>query len=579
MVFFIIFQVSAQSPAPTKRIVGDSTGTSGERSEYIFKDRILSRDTVWLLDKFVYVEGGAKLTIQSGTIIKGGNSNKDSVNNKSAVIVTRGSQIIADGKRDAPIVFTSVKPVGERRAGNWGGIIILGRAANNAAFAGVKGEQAIEGGVNDTRGRGIHGGGASPVNNDNSGILRYVRIEYAGSVFSPNNEINSLTMGSVGSGTVIENIQTSFGGDDSYEWFGGTVNAKNLVSFKTIDDDFDTDNGFSGNIQFGYILRDPNIADSGTNDSNGFESDNDGSGTFNAPFTTPTFSNITFAGPRGVAKGGTILTNHNVAARIRRNSRHLIANSILLGARSTAIFFETAAGATAAKADTNKFLLNTIIPTGSNGIITAANSSIARTDAAAAGIFTNNAGFLTYLMTGKGNDTTLTETTLNLTTPFDTISPDPRPKTGSTALTGAAFTDTRLNIPFFEKVTFRGAFGATNWMAGWTNFRPDTSRYLAGVRSLSVDDLTAKGFAAKMYPNPASNNAIIELSLEKEMTLNVQIFDVLGREIRTFRGQRFNAGENTFALDLSNVSNGLYFVRFFSNDLNAQKTLQISISK
>ena len=212
---FIALTSYADAQVGTQKIVGDSTGVAGQ---YIYRNRTLGTDKIHLLEDLVYVQNGATLTILPGALIKG--------SGKGTIIVARGGKIVADGKKGQPIVFTSAKAVGARTQGDWGGIIILGKAANNGTFNNVKGEMQIEGGVQDAYGSAIHGGGASPVAADNSGTLRYVRIEYGGYQFSLNNEVNGLTMGSVGNGTIIENVQCSFTNDDSFEWFGGTVNAK-----------------------------------------------------------------------------------------------------------------------------------------------------------------------------------------------------------------------------------------------------------------------------------------------------------------------------------------------------------------
>jgi hypothetical protein len=167
-------------------------------------------------------------------------------------------ELIAKGTATEPIVFTSEEAAGSRKPGDWGGIILCGKAKNNQT------EQQIEGGP-----RTKHGGADDA---DNSGTLSYVRIEFAGYPFQKDKEINGLTLGSVGSGTEIDHVQVSYSNDDSFEWFGGTVNCKYLVAYKGWDDDFDTDNGFSGKVQYGLSLRDSKIAD--TSQSNGFESDN-----------------------------------------------------------------------------------------------------------------------------------------------------------------------------------------------------------------------------------------------------------------------------------------------------------------
>ncbi|MBK6282198.1 MAG: hypothetical protein IPF54_05600 [Draconibacterium sp.] len=144
---------------------------------------------------------------------------------------------------------------------------------------------------------------------DNSGVLTYVRIEFPGFEVATGSEINGLTLGSVGSETRIENIQVSYSGDDGYEFFGGTVNAKYLISYRTEDDDFDTDNGYSGMVQFGIILRDPSIVDSDT--ANGFESDNDKDASVNTPFTQAIFSNISgFGSAKDLATYNALPQNH-----------------------------------------------------------------------------------------------------------------------------------------------------------------------------------------------------------------------------------------------------------------------------
>ena len=172
----------------------------------------------------MYVEDGATLTIEPGTIIKGEKSSKGSL------IVKRGGKIIANGTVDKPIVFTSNQAKGSRAAGDWGGLVLLGKAPVNKTPAVIEGENLTQFGGTDAA--------------DNSGSLKYVRIEFAGIAFETDKEINGLTFGGVGSGTTIDYVQVSHSGDDSYEWFGGTVNAKHLIAFRGLDDDFDTDNRF-----------------------------------------------------------------------------------------------------------------------------------------------------------------------------------------------------------------------------------------------------------------------------------------------------------------------------------------------
>jgi hypothetical protein len=267
----------------------------------------LTSDKVWTLKGYVYVTDGAKLIIQPGTTII------SDVSEKGALCIERGAQIIAEGTAAKPIVFTSGKAVGERTPGDWGGIVILGRAKTNRTS-----EPTIEGGI----GRAF--GGTNDF--DNSGVLKYVRIEYAGIAAMPNSEINALTLGGVGSGTIIENVQTIYANDDAFEFFGGTVNAKNLYAFATADDDFDFDFGYTGTITNGVAKRDPQFVDSG-DAGNGVECDNDGTGSSAQPVTHPKLLNMVLVGPNV----STALANHNLGLRFRRATQFTMKNSIVWG--------------------------------------------------------------------------------------------------------------------------------------------------------------------------------------------------------------------------------------------------------
>ena len=267
----------------------------------------LTSDKVWTLKGYVYVTDGAKLIIQPGTTIV------SDVAEKGALCIERGSQIIAEGTQSKPIVFTSGRPEGQRTPGDWGGIVILGRAKTNRSS-----EPTIEGGI------GRPYGGTN--DSDNSGVLRFVRIEYAGIAALPNSEINALTLGGVGNGTILENIQTIYANDDAFEFFGGTVNGKNLYAFATADDDFDFDFGYTGTITNGVAKRDPQFVDSG-DAGNGVECDNDGTGSAAQPYTHPKLFNMILVGPNV----STALANHNLGLRFRRSTQFTMKNSGVWG--------------------------------------------------------------------------------------------------------------------------------------------------------------------------------------------------------------------------------------------------------
>jgi hypothetical protein len=284
-----------------------------------------TRNNTYKLQGLVYVDSLATLTIEPGTVIRG-----DETVANSSLVVQRGGKLIANGTPCNPIVFTSNKAAGARAKADWGGIILLGRAPHNLGT-----QNAIEGiSQIPTPNLRVFHGGTLPA--DNSGTLKYVRIEYGGFVFAANNEINGLTMGSVGSGTTIDYVQASFINDDAFEWFGGTVNASHLVAYRCLDDDFDTDNGYSGLVQFGLSVKDPSISDVvAISTSEGFESDNNAAGDNALPRTSASFYNITQVGAfRCSSNGGPLVQPSAPAfrrgARIRRRSGLKIYNSILM---------------------------------------------------------------------------------------------------------------------------------------------------------------------------------------------------------------------------------------------------------
>lgn len=298
---------------PKVSVYGATTETL---SGSIAANKTLDASKVYLLSGFVYVESGVTLTIPAGTVIRGDKASK------ATLVVTRGGKLNAEGTLAKPIVFTSNEAVGSRAPGDWGGIVILGKATNNISG----GVGLIEGGF--TAPKGDHGG---TDNADNSGILKYVRVEFPGIAYQTNNEINGITFGSVGSGTTIDFVQVAYSGDDSFEWFGGTVNAKHLISINNVDDVFDFDNGFSGKLQFCLAKRDPSLADQ-AGQSNGIESDNSEKVFDSSPRTRPVISNMTIIGPvANAAALASVDAKHENANLWRRGSKMILANSIFIG--------------------------------------------------------------------------------------------------------------------------------------------------------------------------------------------------------------------------------------------------------
>ena len=414
----------AFAPAPTVPWTDQWTNWDPQNAVYPSSTDIVStnitNNTTWtsnkvyLLQGQIYVKNGAILTIEPGTVILG-----DKFSTGAALIITQGSQIIANGTPSNPIVFTSNQIPGARSIGDWGGLIILGRGANNKS-GGIANVEGLAVGA-DTQ----FGGGLNPVNTDNSGSLKYVRIEFPGFVYAPNQEINGLTLGAVGSGTVIDHIQVSYSNDDAFEWFGGAVNCRNLVSYRNLDDDFDTDNGFSGNIQFGLVVRDPNSADlPSVSTSEGFESDNDGTGSVATPQTNAIFSNITLVGPFRGNVSAFIAAGYRRGARIRRNSALRIYNSIFMDFQR-GIHIDGTPCEVNATSDLLKFRNN----------IVAGYTPKKEIEINSGSIFDIKTWFVTSL-----NDSVASSANI-LVTPYNYTAPDYRPAANSIALTNYSFND------------------------------------------------------------------------------------------------------------------------------------------
>ncbi len=407
-----------------------ASGSTIELTGNITANITLKSDVNYVLNGWVYVKSPATITIEAGTVIKG------KVDTKASLVIERGAKIMAEGTAVKPIVFTSAKAAGARAAGDWGGIVLCGKAVINVAG----GVAEIEGGL------GAQYGGTD--NNDNSGTMKYVRIEFAGYAFQPDKEINGLTFGGVGKGTIIDYIQVSFANDDSYEWFGGTVNCKHLIAFSGLDDEFDTDYGFSGFVQYAIGLRDPMIAD--ISKSNGFESDNDGTGSSNTPTTNPRFANISLYGPLATPTT-TFNPLFQASMHLRRKTNLEVYNSVFAGWPKGLLMADSKGNAgTGAQV---------------KGVILAGMTDNFSGNAASEQAFFEDAARMNRIIA--------TIADLKVTNAFNLAAPNFLPLTGSPLLTGAA-----TGLPTgLEATTYVGAMGTTDWTTGWANWTPKTTVY------------------------------------------------------------------------------------------------------
>jgi len=579
----------------------------------------ITSNTTWtnnniytLTGGFIYVTNNATLTIEPGTIIRG---------NAATLVITRGAKIMAEGTSTQPIVFTSYQSAGNRNPGDWGGIILCGKAPLNDPA----GERLAEGGIDPVK--GLYGG--TDVN-DNSGVLKYVRIEFAGVAYLPNNETNGLTMGAVGLGTTIDYVQVSYGGDDAFEWFGGTVNCKHLIANKTVDDMFDTDYGFGGRIQFAVAVSDSMVAD--ISGSNGFESDNDATGTTNGPITKPIFSNISVFGPMATQNSNGFNSNFKRALHLRRSTSTCTYNSIFAGF-PVGLKIDGTITSNNCTSGTLQF---------KNNIIAGCPTPLDSTSM--------SFGMATWFNAG-GNSVLSTPQGLQAIAPTNYANPNFLLSAGSTALTGADFSAPNLNNSFFETTTYRGAFDGTNdWTACWSNFDPQNENYdvanygLAASATVSSVDtvatftntsvgattyawdfgdgntstttspvheyaaagtytvtLTATNGACeavdsfdvvitvvgleevtsiasvKLFPNPASDNVHVELSLKENANISFTIIDNSGKIAHT-ETTALLEGKSIQTLNTSSLKAGYYNV-VITTENSVAKTIKLAINK
>lgn len=520
--------------------------TTATLTGIVSSDRTLDASQVYSLDGEVYVESGVTLTIPAGTVLKGKQSPSNG-NNVSALIIQRGGRLVADGRADAPIIFTTEFDdvndpfdTNEAQRSLWGGVILLGNATNN------RGVRFIEGVPNTDRSRYGCGDAGFPCDdNDDSGIVRYVSIRHGGFTLDADIEVNGLTLGAVGRGTVLDYIEVFANSDDSFEFFGGTVNASHLVGVFSGDDDLDWDTGFQGQIQFAFSLKD----ESG---DVGRCVEGDGSA---EPFTavgqsSPTVSNLTCIGsglgstPGGDDSGGPTL-------KLRENTRGFIYNSVFTDWQTVNGGIDLEARDPASVSVVQNFLdgtldiRNNIFFDYSVGNTAAA---IVRGDNAAveAAIAERNR------FVPVGLVSVAREANLGL---------DPRPGFDAAAASGGDFSFGPLQTGFFTPTTYLGAFepNARPWAAGWTalsqmQYFPQT--FVAA----ETGPLAELGFRVAVSPNPARGAASVTVELPEASAARLSVFDVLGREVTVVANQTMAAGSQTFRVGQT-LPAGVYVAR------------------
>lgn len=464
----LVLGATMQSCTRTADDGGDDTGSQLVELTGNLTTQTLTSDKRYLIKGQVFVRSGQVLTIQPGTVIYG------EKRTKGTLVIDRGGRLEARGTASQPIVFTSNQSVGDRDRGDWGGIVMLGNAGCNQVDPAIEGiDPAVHFGGNPANTRSS----TTAQDNESSGTLEYVRIEFAGIELTPNNETNSLTMGGLGRGTKMEYIQLSYGGDDGFEWFGGTNNGRYFISFNMWDDDFDVDFGWSGNVQFGVAVRYPSYADQ--SGSNIFECDNGPNDNDVQPYTTGTFSNITGIGP---IKTGTSISNGNFqhAIDLRRRTAVSILNSVFTGMPLGVRMNQASVVAQYLTAGRG-VLANNIILTPNN-----ANAFLAGSGVVADSVrnFWNRTN---ERVDGPASDAAHTTLGINPDLIFGSRTDQQygsNPNfavTSGTIATGASFTHPKFSeanrTGIFQTVTYRGAFGAADWTDTWAEFNPVNRSY------------------------------------------------------------------------------------------------------
>jgi hypothetical protein len=538
------------NPTDTTTLNGMLTAGAKAGVKEITSNLTLDSSKVYLLKGVISVRSGVTLTIQPGTLIRAIADINATPKNYACIIIERGAKIAVNGTINKPVIITSSKAAGSRNSGDWGGLVICGKAKNNQLVSLSSTGIQIEGFNNVTADPTLafHGGSDD---SDNSGSISFLRLEFPGLAFEPNKEINGLTLGSVGNATIMNNVQVSFSNDDSFEWFGGTVNSKNLIAWKGVDDDFDTDFGYRGLNQFGLAVKDSSLFDltynatSGASTSEGFESDNDANGSGLAPFTNAVFSNYTMIGPIPVGSSYTQLSDVKRAAfrrgaRIRRNSSLRIVNSIFMGYRN----FVMIDGDSSVR-NTNVASLLTVLNTTAISVkdrqLMFNNNLIVNTTAAFTPASTTANGLVevstatrladinawmrqTGALANKIDPVAFTDGTVLINPNAYSTTPNFRPVANSPAISGANFKDNPVL----------------------------TNLFLVSA----AKDLSKLEKITPIYPNPVSNGTVY---FGKEVA-SYGIFNI--------NGSLVSYGISTDKAEVNTLNKGMYFIKL---DGNVQK--------
>ncbi|GBE28268.1 hypothetical protein BMS3Bbin03_02207 [bacterium BMS3Bbin03] len=493
---------------------------------------VWTSDNTYILHGFVFVDSTATLTIEPGTIIKGSPGQGASA---SALIVPRGGKIFAEGTVDHPIIFTALAddvtdpndmPLDAR--GLWGGVILLGRAQiNTAARVGQ-----IEG-IPSTEPRGAYGG---TDDDDTSGVMKYVSIRYGGTDIGAGNEINGLTFGAVGRGTTIDYIEVLNNKDDGYEWFGGTVQTKHLISAFNADDGFDYDEGFRGKGQFWFVIQ-SDVLGNRMGEHDGGTVPEDGK-----PYAIPEIYNATYIGSG--KNSGNAANDHGIIMRDNAGGKYY--NSLFTDFAGHALNIEDLASGEDSRA---RLAAGDIVYQNDIWFGFGAGD-------AADQMFPQD--FVRTAMTDAANNNRFVDPQLEGISRTNDGNLDPRPKAGSPLWTGYT---TVPNDGFFTPVNYVGAFGSFDWAEGWTalsqlGFLKKSS---TAVEENRLSETAPNTFELKQnYPNPFNPVTQISFALPVGGHAELTVFNLMGQKVAELVNERLNAGAYKALWNAANMPSGIY---------------------
>jgi hypothetical protein len=513
----------------------------------------MTANNIYLLDGFVFVEDNSVLNIEAGTVIKG-KEVPTTGDNASALIIARGGKIFANGTAQNPIIFTAeVDDLNDPQdliysdRGFWGGVIILGRSIMNT----TSGEGQIEG-IPSTNPRGTYGGGLNPILDDNSGVFRYVSIRHGGAEIGAGNEINGLTMGAVGSGTTIEFVEVFANVDDSFEWFGGTVNTKYLVSAFPGDDSFDYDEGWTGNNQFWFAIHDADEGGGRIGEHDGGTNPVDGQ-----PYAIPVIYNATYIGP-----GSSALPQGDGGQAIifRDNAGGKFYNSIITeynggnGGVAVTIQDQPSGEDSRARLEAGDLVLSHNIwwQFGAGNDL---NSIIPQ-------------DFVRPFFTNDNNE--IVDPQINNISRTYNSSLDPRPSASGPAASGAI---TPVD-PFFTATYYRGAFepDAPLWISGWTAL---AATGLTDVNESFSNTIPESFTLSQNYPNPFNPTTTIVYSLIESGNVKLSVHNILGQEVAQLVNGFRNSGTYEVTFDAENLPSGLYLYTMEAGSVKITKKMTL----